>query len=45
MDFVFANGSWEMTEIYESISSITLLGGVLDEVELTAAIIKGKIET
>jgi len=43
--FEWANAQWRYEELFERPMSITLISGKPDAQDLTAAVLKGKIET
>lgn len=45
VEFSFAGCNWQLDEVSEYLTGIRLLEGKLTEEDLTAAILKGKIET
>lgn len=44
-EFTFAGCRWEMTEWSETITDIRLISGKIKEQDLTAAMLKGKLES
>lgn len=42
--FEWANTRWQLTESYETVNSISLLGALPTEEDLTIALLKGKIK-